>query len=159
MAAPLIFSRWFRAVRLPLSGRARLPELESVALRVGRPTEPTKVVVLDSVVYLRPGSSELGQHGVEVPDAIIDHERRRARTKVGGVRRERRPNRLLSSRGRRESPVGLLWVDGHAQVFAIPGGERLGIARFEEYTANSNYLFHTSPFSSRLELVILSRKR
>ena len=38
---------------------------------------------------------------------------------------------MLSSRGRRESPVGLLWFDGHAQVFAIPGGERLGVARFE----------------------------
>ena len=97
-----------------------------------------------------PGSSELGQHGVEVPDAIIDHERCRARTEVGGVRRERRPNRLLSSRGRRESPVGLLWFDRHAQVFAIPGGECLGIARFEEYTADSKYLFHTNPFSSRL---------
>ena len=63
---------------------------------------------------------------------------------------ERGPNRLLSGRGRRESPVGLLRFDRHAQVFAIPGGERLGIARFEEYTANSNYLFHTNPFSSRL---------
>src|SRR5262245_34557252 len=81
-----------------------------------------------------------------VPDAIIDHERCRARTEVGGVRRERRPNRLLSSRGRRESPVGLLWFDRHAQVFAIPGGERLGIARFEEYTAESKYLFHANPF-------------
>src|SRR6266446_6300493 len=72
-----------------------------------------------------------------------------ARTEVRGVRRERRPNRLLSGRGRRESPVGLLRFDGHAQVFAIPGGERLGIACFEEYTADSNYLFHVNPFSSR----------
>ena len=24
------------------------------------------------------------------------------------------------------------WFDRHAQMFAIPGGERLGIARFEE---------------------------
>jgi hypothetical protein len=52
--------------------------------------------------------------------------------KLGGGRRERKPNRLLSSCGRRESPVGVLWFDGQAQVFAIPGGERLGIARFEE---------------------------
>ena len=139
-----------RCAASPASSRGWTSRLESVALRVGRPAEPAIVVVLDSVVYLRPGSSELGQHGVEVPDAIIDHERCRARTEVGGVRRERRPNRLLSSRGRRESPVGLLWFDGHAQVFAIPGGERLGIARFEEYTANSNYLFHANPFSSRL---------
>src|SRR5207247_7927622 len=94
------------------------------------------------------GSSELGQHGVEVPDAIIDHERRRARTEVHGVRRERGPNRLLSSRGRRESRVGLLRFDGHAQVFAIPGSERLGIACFEEYAADSNYLLHANPFYS-----------
>jgi hypothetical protein len=42
------------------------------------------------------------------------------------------------------------WFDRHAQVFAIPGGERLGIARFEEYAANSEYLFHVNPFSLRL---------
>jgi hypothetical protein len=39
-------------------------------------------------------------------------------------------------------------------VFAIPGGERLGIARFEEYTADSNYLFHANPFPRAGALVI-----
>lgn len=62
--------------RLPLPRCARLPEFEPIALGVGRPAEPAIVVALDSVVYPRPGGSELGQYGVEVPDAIVDHERR-----------------------------------------------------------------------------------
>src|SRR5262249_34707788 len=44
--------------------------------------------------------------------------------------------------------IGLPWFDGHSQVFAIPGGERLGIACFEEYTADSKYLFHANLFPS-----------
>ena len=90
-----------------------------------------------------------GQHGVEVSDAIVDHERRRPRTEIGGVRGERGPNRLLSSPDGRESPVGLFRFNGHSQVFAIPSGERLGIARFKEYAADPKYLFHANPFPRR----------
>src|SRR5262249_18078214 len=126
------------------------PELEPVSLRVGRPAEPAEVaVVLDSVLHRRAGRAELGQQGVEVPDAIIHHERRRARTEILGVRRKRRPRRLFPCRGRRERPARFPRFDGHARVLGVPGGERLGIARLEKYAADPKDPFHTISFSSR----------
>src|SRR5439155_13143821 len=63
----------------------RLPQLEAVAFRVTRPAETPVVVVLDFLLDLRAGGSELRQHGVEVFDAVVHHERRRTGAEVSRV--------------------------------------------------------------------------
>jgi hypothetical protein len=40
----------------------------------------------------------------------------------------------------------MLRLDGHAEVQATPGGERLGIARLEEDAADADYPFHANSF-------------
>jgi hypothetical protein len=52
------------ALAIAMSGWARLPSLELVAVRVGRPAEPAMVVVFDSVVFLPPNQfpAEQGPH-------------------------------------------------------------------------------------------------
>ena len=95
------------------------------------------------------GGSELGQHGIKIPALKVDHKWQRAQTEVECLRWGFGRNRLLASRDRGESLIGLLRFDGQSQVFAIATGEGLGVARFEKYTADSKQLSQTISFSLR----------
>src|SRR5205823_3099652 len=53
-------------------------------------------------------------------------------------------NRLLVGRGRRERGIGLPRLDGHAEVVAIPGRQRLGVAGLEEHPADADDPLHAS---------------
>ena len=55
-----------------LAGR-RLPELEPVSLRIDRPAEASELQLLDLLVDLGARGAQLGKHGVEVVNAVVDH--------------------------------------------------------------------------------------
>src|SRR4029453_16205472 len=79
------------------------------------------------------------EHGVEILDPIVDHERRRAGLEVPRARGKDGPHqrRLPTARTRR-LPLELHTaplLDGEAEVLAIPGAQALGVARLEEDAA------------------------
>ena len=65
-----------------------LPELEAIPFRICGPAEATVVGVVDLLVDDSAGSAQLVEHGVEVSDSVIDHERFLARREILRIGRE-----------------------------------------------------------------------
>ena len=121
----------------------RLPELEAVAFGVGGPAEAAVVVVFDLVVDAGAGGAELGEHGVEVADAVVEHAGGGGGgAEVGGVGGEGGPDGRFVGGSRFEGAVGLVRVEREAEVVAVPGGEGFGDAGFEEDAAEAEDAFH-----------------
>src|SRR5262245_29989696 len=68
-----------------------LPQLEPVAFGVHRPAEAAVVALLDRVDHLHPGGPQLGEHGVEVEDAVVQHAGLLLPAEVRRVALEHRP--------------------------------------------------------------------
>src|SRR6266496_6414392 len=71
----------------------RLPQLEPVSFSVDRPAEPAVRCLPDLVNHLGPARAQLGQHGSEVIDPVVDHIRLVTPAEVFGVGREHSPGR------------------------------------------------------------------
>src|ERR1700732_3789716 len=69
----------------------RLPQFEAVAVAVLDPGEAAVTGVLALGIDPDSGGSKLGEQGVEVVDAVVDHGRLWAVSEVAGVRGEGRP--------------------------------------------------------------------
>src|SRR3990172_3945323 len=112
------------------SNRPWLPELEAVALGIGRPAEAAELMVLDPLVDLDTRGPKLGEHRVEVGDGEVDHRLLLTRPVVR-VLGERDPVRVPALR---EDDVALL--DGNTQVLGVPQDESVRISRPEEDAAD-----------------------
>src|SRR2546423_1154652 len=73
-----------------LSGR--FPELDAIAFRVHDPTEVAELRLLRLWIDIDTFASELGEKGIKIVHAIIDHEWLFARLEIIGVRFEGRPD-------------------------------------------------------------------
>ena len=63
--------------------RRGLPELDAMALRVGDPREATVLILMALVTNVDTFRAKLRNQSVEIIDAVIEHEGRLARAKVG----------------------------------------------------------------------------
>src|SRR4051812_28689446 len=119
-----------RSVSVCASSRAvaqRLPEFHPVAVAVLDPRESTVALVLALRIDPYTGRGEVPQQGVDVVDAVVDHDGLRALAEVVRVHRERIPGRharslrhfVLPREGR------AVVADLEAEVLRIPGAERL----------------------------------
>src|ERR1700693_4356954 len=85
----------------------RLPELDAVSLGVHVPGNAAVLPLFDSGIDLHALPAQLFQEPVEIPDAVIDHEGRRARLGVFRVAGGRRPDRPAGAvAGRLPPPPG-----------------------------------------------------
>src|SRR5262245_39679852 len=125
----------------------RLPQLEPVAFRVDRVTEPPVALLGDLVLDRRTGRPQLREHRVQAGHPEVQHRLLVHATEVIGVgteRGERGHARLLLPRATGRDA-------GDAEVRLVPGGEGIRILRAEEVTADSEYALHaaTLPRSCR----------
>src|SRR5262249_60296693 len=63
----------------------RLPQLESVTLRVHCPTKAAVVVVFNTILHPHPCRAELSEQGVKIAHPVVHQERGRTGTEVGRV--------------------------------------------------------------------------
>ena len=117
----------------------RLPELEAVSLRVDGPAEAAELVLLDLVVDLGAGGAELGEHGVEIAHAVVDHHLLGLRP-VLGVAGEDRPDGHVTALGLEDGASPLLERD--PEVGGVPGAQRVGVAAAEKDTADPGDALH-----------------
>src|SRR5215217_2109767 len=78
----------------------RLPELDLVLVRVHDPRELAVFMRLGSLDDCHPVRTQLLDQCVHVVDAVVDHERRRARVEPLGVLRRHTPHRHAAVLGR-----------------------------------------------------------
>src|SRR5207247_309029 len=114
----------------------RLPQLDAIPFRVHGPSEAAELGLVDLLVDRHAGGAELRQHGVEVGDAIVDHERLVAWVEVARGAFEDRPDRVAELR------AAPLRVDVDAEVLAVPAAERVGVVGLEEDAADAGDFFH-----------------
>src|SRR5687768_15663802 len=76
--------------------RLRLPELDLVAVRVHDPRELAVLVRFGSLDDRHALRTQLLEQPIEVVDAVVDHERRRARTEPLAVLPRHMPHREAS---------------------------------------------------------------
>src|SRR6202011_3553599 len=72
--------------------RRRFPEFNAVSFRVHDPAEVTELRLFGFWIDIHAFAAELGEDGVKIVDAVVDHERLIAWFEIIGVRFERRPN-------------------------------------------------------------------
>jgi hypothetical protein len=123
----------------------RLPEFDAVALGVGDPGEVAVrrgfLLGVDGDV----GGAKLGEQGFEVVDAIVDHGALGGVAEVfAGVGKEHPGGLAGTGRDFVGPEKGGTTVVGelNAEVLGVPGGEGLGVAGFEEDTADSGDSCH-----------------
>src|SRR5438093_5323899 len=115
-----------RAPASSLVARRRLPELDAMPFRVGDPRESAVLVLVTLVSDLYALCSELRDKPVQVVNAIVQHERGRARSEVGRVFLEERPHRGTKAIGivtiapLKDGPTG--FFDGDTEMGAVPIG-------------------------------------
>src|SRR5258705_19905 len=131
-----------RSLRISPGG---LPEFDGVAFGVVETGEAAVGVGFGVEGDFDAGGAELGEDGFEIGDAEVDHPLERLRrfgvaeiSGVAGKGRERCGTCLLEPR--RVVVVG--GDGGDAEMRGVPGGERFGIARAEEESADAENLFH-----------------
>ena len=107
----------------------RLPELDSMTLRVGNPSEPTVFVLVTLVGDLHALRSELRDQRIQIVNAVVQHERGRARSEVGRVFLEERPHRGANAIGivaiAPFEDVPAVLFDGDTEMGAVPVRERV----------------------------------
>src|ERR1700704_3219143 len=81
---------------LTVARRGRFPKLEAVPFRIGSPAETTELRIFRAIVDWHACLSQLGQHGVEVPDTVVDHQQLIGGAEIRGVARKGGPNGLLA---------------------------------------------------------------
>src|SRR5262245_16178933 len=122
----------------------RLPQLEPVAFRVDRVTEPPVALLGDLVLDRRTSRPQLREHRVQAGHPEVQHRLLVHATEVIGVgteRGERGHARLLLPRATGGDA-------GDAEVRLVPGGEGIRILRAEEVAADSEYALHAATLPS-----------
>src|SRR5437016_5214413 len=130
----------------------RLPEFYLVSLRIVDPCETAVVVVFAFWIDPDTFGRELREESVEIGDAKVDHEGRRARVEVLRAGRERRPYRHSCVCLRIVGPPerrALARLVGYAQMPCVPLRKSLGIARLEKDSSNTR---HTLAFGHHKHL-------
>jgi len=139
---------WFgarpRSFLLGCGGDEGLPEFDAVAFGVGDPGEAAVVGVLAVGVDGDVGGGELGEEGVEVVDAVVDHGLLGAffvaLAEVGCVFGKEGP---CGHAGRWRYLVGpeeggsAIVGELDAEVFCVPGAEGFGVAGAKEDAADA----------------------
>src|SRR5258705_3244320 len=122
-----------------------LPEFDGVAFGVVETGEAAVGVGFGVEGDFDAGGAELGEDGFEIGDAEVDHPLERLRrfgvaeiARVAGEGCERGGTGLLEPR--RVVVVG--GDGGNAEMGGRTGGERFGIARAEEESADAENFFH-----------------
>ena len=115
----------------------RFPQFKSISLGVGRPPESTIGFVFNAVLDFYSGSADCASMASKIGNPVIEHALAPARSKVLCVFGERQPHRLLARAARDDSAVGLVRLNRHTQVLAIPSGHTLRVASFEENPADA----------------------
>src|SRR3954469_13908882 len=118
--------------------RRRPPQLDAVSLPVHAPAERPVLRTVDLLVDRDAAGAQLRQQAVEIGDAEIEHLRLGGVAEVRRVGRERGPDLMTGLalgelEDRAEGAAKVVHVE--AEMLAIPGRERGGIARPDEDAA------------------------
>jgi hypothetical protein len=116
------------------------PRARTGSLGVGRPAEAAGLVLLDRVVDLDAGRAQLGEHRVEVTDAVIDHLLLLLPTEVLGVRREEGPHRHVALFRLEDVAAPRRRLD--SEVLRVPREKGLRVAGAKEDAADPDHAFH-----------------
>src|SRR5256885_5458950 len=117
-----------------------LPQFEAVAVAVLDPGEAAVAGVFALGIDPDAGSVKLGEQGVEVVDAVVDHGRLWAVAEVAGVGGEGRPGGHTGARGDFVGPLkggAAEVVQRQAEVVGVPLCQRFWILRAEEDAADA----------------------
>src|SRR2546426_10053628 len=90
-------------------------------------------------------AAKLFDHGPQIGNAVVDHERPRGGAEVIGVGWENRPDGAAELVGPvffTPLKIGVPILGLNAEVLAIPGRQAVRLSGLEENTANASYLFH-----------------
>src|SRR3989442_2248366 len=111
------------------SARSRLPELDALPFGIRHPREPAVLILGSLGTHVNPFGLELGDHGVEVVDPVVEHERGLPRAEIFGVVLEEGPHRRSGTlRILGLAPVKHVAPDLRPRATGFPGGEAEGRA-------------------------------
>ena len=128
--------------------RGRLPQFDLVALRIDDPPKLAVLRVIDLVENIAAFRFERGDQSVKVLDAVVDHERGVAGSKLLAFLRRNQPRRLFAYGlpirvGHNERGAApRLHVD--AEVTLVPSPQRGCVLRFEEDAADAGDSLHVN---------------
>src|SRR6185503_4762711 len=132
----------------------RFPQLDFVPIRIQDPRELAVLVRLGSLERFNTARAQLRQQLDEIVDAVIDHEGAPARAEPLTVLLRDMPHgeaAILGAIFRPFEDGAAPSLQRHAQVLAIPGGQRSVVMRaLEEDAADSGDLGHRSLLSRKV---------